>query len=91
MASLIRFSFYTNAMMTFGYIYYVECAIKLLGLGIGDYFAVHWVPLIASDCDLLSELGLGIGDYFVARHPLPIRTRSHSNCFRLHLIASNCL
>jgi hypothetical protein len=80
-------------MMTFGYIYYVECAIKLLGLGIGDYFAVHWVPLIASDCDLLPELGLGIGDYFVARlrHPLPIRTRSHSNCFRLHLIASNCL
>ena len=50
MTSLTRFSFYTNAMMTFGYIYYVECAIKLLGLGIGDYFAVHWVPLIASDC-----------------------------------------
>ena len=45
-------------MMTFGYIYYVECAIKLIGLGIGDYFAVYGIldqfgpdcTLIASDC-----------------------------------------
>ena len=57
MASLTRFSFYTNAMMTFGYIYYVECAIKLLGLGIGDYFAVHWVLLMASDCDRYQAIG----------------------------------
>ena len=73
MTSLIRFSFYTNAMMTFGYIYYVECAIKLLGLGIGDYFAVHWVPLMASDCDRHQA----IGSETTLRHGIqfgPVRT-----------------
>ena len=38
---LAMFSFYTNAMAAFGNIYYGECALKLLGFGVG-YFRDGW-------------------------------------------------
>ena len=36
------YSFYTGAMTIFGNIYYLECILKLLGLGVGSYFRDGW-------------------------------------------------
>jgi len=36
------YAFYSNALASFSYIYYVECFIKLLGLGLGNYFRDNW-------------------------------------------------
>ena len=33
------FLWYSNALLTFGYVYYVECTLKLTGLGPQSYFA----------------------------------------------------
>ena len=38
---LTSYTLYTNAMLTFNYIYYTECVLKLTGLG-GGYFKDNW-------------------------------------------------
>merc|ERR1711871_596411 len=37
-----NYAFYTNGLQAFGYIYYGECVLKLLGLGCSGYFRDNW-------------------------------------------------
>ena len=38
----VNFGYYTQAMQTFGNIYYAECVLKLTGLGPSNYFGDGW-------------------------------------------------
>eukprot|EP00322_Chrysochromulina_rotalis_P000725 CAMPEP_0115884738 /NCGR_PEP_ID=MMETSP0287-20121206/30285_1 /TAXON_ID=412157 /ORGANISM="Chrysochromulina rotalis, Strain UIO044" /LENGTH=906 /DNA_ID=CAMNT_0003341077 /DNA_START=325 /DNA_END=3042 /DNA_ORIENTATION=- len=38
----LRYNLYNRSMAAFGCVYYAECILKIIGLGVHDYFADNW-------------------------------------------------